>query len=159
VFEYGSGNSTLWWSRRAGKLTSVEDDHVWYEKIKASFSTKNVTYCLEKDRKKYFSMARDDFDIFIVDGKYRRECLEHVVKIARVGGVMLILDNADWYPKSVRFLQETLGWMQSDFHGFGPINNYTWTTSIFVNPAKHRLLRYRSALKSQGGFIQEADDD
>ena len=23
--------------------------------------------------------------------------------------------------------------IEVDFHGFGPINNYTWTTSIFFN--------------------------
>jgi hypothetical protein len=158
VFEYGSGNSTLWWSKQVERVTAVEHDEAWYEKIKNLLKTRNVAYCLEKDCQKYSSMASDDFDIFIVDGQYRRECLEHVVSLGG-GGVMLILDNSDWYPKSVRYLQEKLAWMQIDFHGFGPINNYTWTTSIFLNPAKHGELRYRSALKSQCGLIQEADGD
>lgn len=79
VFEYGSGNSTVWWSTRASHITSVEDDEVWYEKVKRALSSGNVEYCLEKNPEKYFSMADDTFDIFIVDGKHRRECLEHVV--------------------------------------------------------------------------------
>jgi len=157
VFEYGSGNSTLWWSGRASHITSVEDDQSWYEKIKSSLNNKNVDYRLEMDRQKYFSMADDTFDIFIVDGKYRRECLEHVIKLG--GGVMLILDNSDWYPKSVRFLQEQLGWMQTDFHGFGPINNYTWTTSIFLNPRRHHELKYNHNLKSKCGVVQVHDGD
>lgn len=156
VFEYGSGNSTLWWSRRVEKVTSVEDDEAWFKKITDSLSAKNVKFILEKDREKYSSMAGNDSDIFIVDGKYRKDCLEHVVNL---GGVMLILDNSDWYPSSVRFLQERLGWMQADFHGFGPINNYTWTTSIFVNPERHTELRYRRALKSQCGLTQDAGGD
>jgi len=157
VFEYGSGNSTLWWSDRARQITSVEDDESWYEKIEMSLKNKNVDYQLEKDREKYFSMASDHFDIFIIDGKYRRECLEHVVNLR--AGVMLILDNSDWYPNSVRFLQEKLGWMQTDFHGFGPINNYTWTTSIFLNPKRHHELKYNNNLKSKCGLIHVADGD
>ncbi len=156
VFEYGSGNSTLWWSKQVEKVTSVEDDEAWFKKISGSLNAKNVEFILEKDREKYSSMAGNDSDIFIVDGKYRKECLEHVVNL---GGVMLILDNSDWYPKSVRFLQETLGWMQADFHGFGPINNYTWTTSVFVNPQRHAELRYRRDLKSQCGLTQDVGND
>jgi hypothetical protein len=86
VFEYGSGNSTLWWSDRASQITSVEDDESWYEKIKSSLKNKNVDYRLETDYQKYFSMASSGFDIFIVDGKYRRECLEHFTKIGEGGG-------------------------------------------------------------------------
>ena len=74
-------------------------------------------------------------------------------------GVMLVLDNSDWYPNTVRFLQEKLGWMQIDFHGYGPINNYTWTTSIFVNPARYSELRYVKDLKSQCSLQLVADDD
>lgn len=81
VFEYGSGNSTLWWSERAKQIMSVEDDEDWYIKIKNSLQNKDVDYRLEKDRQKYFSMASDDFDIYIIDGKHRRECLEHVVNL------------------------------------------------------------------------------
>lgn len=158
VFEYGSGNSTLWWSERAKQIMSVEDDEDWYIKIKNSLQNKDVDYRLEKDRQKYFSMASDDFDIYIIDGKHRRECLEHVVNLEG-GGLMLILDNSDWYPKSVAFLQENLQWMQTDFHGFGPINNYTWTTSIFVNPVRHNELRYQNVLKSQCALVQVADGD
>jgi hypothetical protein len=33
VFEYGSGNSTLWWAKRAKSVFSVEDDKDWFEKI------------------------------------------------------------------------------------------------------------------------------
>lgn len=158
VFEYGSGNSTLWWANHASQVMAVEDDEVWYQRIKAQLSATNVIYLLEKDRQSYCSMATRGFDIFIVDGKYRRECLDHVIDLEGKG-IMIILDNADWYPKAVQFVQEKLGWMQVDFHGFGPINGYTWTTSIFVNPARYHELRYRTALKSQCGLVQQADGD
>jgi hypothetical protein len=161
VFEYGSGNSTLWWAERSKQVTSVEDDELWYEKIKLLLKSQNVEYCLEKNPQKYFTMATNDFEVLIVDGKYRRECLNHIVNLKKWGGggVMLIFDNSDWYPNTVRFLQEKLGWMQIDFHGYGPINNYTWTTSIFMNPARYSELRYVNDLKSQCSLQVVADDD
>lgn len=160
VFEYGSGNSTLWWAARTKQVTSVEDDELWYQKIKSSLKEQNVEYRLEKNSHKYFTMATDDFQIFIVDGKYRRECLSHIVNLKKkYNGIMLIFDNSDWYPNTVRFLQEKLGWMQIDFHGYGPINNYTWTTSIFVNPERYSELRYVKDLKSQCSLKLVADDD
>ncbi len=72
---------------------------------------------------------------------------------------MLIFDNSDWYPNAVRYLKEKLRWIQIDFHGYGPINNYTWTTSIFVNPARYYKLRCSSALKSECALNHLADDD
>ena len=74
-------------------------------------------------------------------------------------GVMRVIDNSDRYPNAVRFLQEKLGWMQTDFHGYGPINDYTWTTSIFMNPARYSELRYFKDLKSQCSLQLGTDDD
>ena len=46
---------------------------------------------------------------------------------------MIIFDNSDWYPNTIDFLRENLDWIEVDFHGFSPINDYTLTTSIFIN--------------------------
>src|SRR5262245_4699050 len=34
VFEYGSGNSTLWWSARVAEVVSVDHDRTWLDKIR-----------------------------------------------------------------------------------------------------------------------------
>jgi len=164
VFEYGSGNSTLWWAARSRHVTSVEDNELWFKKVKRLLKEQNVEYRLEKDLQKYSTMATNDFEVYIVDGKYRRECLNHIVNLdvgknKRGGAIMLILDNSDRYPNTLKFLKEKLGWIQIDFHGFGPINSYTWTTSIFINPARYSELRYCSALKSECALNQLVDDD
>lgn len=160
VFEYGSGNSTLWWASRVKQVISVEDDEAWHAKIKEALesSFEHANYHLQKEKDRYVAMATKGSDIFIVDGKYRRECAEHVVNLCG-GGVMLIFDNSDWYPKTIDFIRRNLRWMQIDFHGFGPINNYTWTTSIFVNPERHHELLYNKALNSKCGIAQMADAD
>ena len=33
VFEYGSGNSTLWYAKRVAEITSVENDFGWYNSV------------------------------------------------------------------------------------------------------------------------------
>ena len=73
VFEYGSGNSTLWWAARSKQVTSVEDNELWFKKVKLLLKEQNVEYRLEKDLQKYSTMATNDFEVYIVDGKYRRE--------------------------------------------------------------------------------------
>lgn len=35
VFEYGCGNSTLWYSKRVKSIIAVENDKDWFEKIKS----------------------------------------------------------------------------------------------------------------------------
>lgn len=55
------------------------------------------------------------------------------VAFLRPGGLM-ILDNSDWYPNTAAYLRER-GLIQIDMHGFGPVNPYTWTTSLFLDRA------------------------
>jgi hypothetical protein len=157
VFEYGSGNSTLWWAKRAKSVFSVEDDKDWFEKISNNLASGSIQYLLETNKNSYVSSAPKNVDVFIIDGKHRRECAEHVVKLGV--GVMLILDNSDWYPGTVEYLKASLGWFQIDFHGFGPINNYTWTTSVFVNLQRHNELIYSGKLNPKCGLNQVAGGD
>lgn len=166
LFEYGSGNSTLWWSKYVKKLVAIEDDKDWHKKIKDSLSVdinnyNNVTYYFEENSSDYVLKANNNFDIFIVDGNYRMQCLEHLVSLnyiikknnqptKKIIAAIIILDNSDWYPEGVRFLQDKLKWMQIDFHGFGPVNNYTSTTTFFINPARYHELVYKKPLRSLG---------
>jgi hypothetical protein len=41
VFEYGSGNSTLWWSTKVKNVISIEHDELWYKNINKKLE-KNV---------------------------------------------------------------------------------------------------------------------
>jgi hypothetical protein len=161
VFEYGSGYSTLYWMNRVKEIVSVEHDKKWYEEIKLKINNKVIYLFIEEDSDKYVNVIINfdkKFDIYIIDGKWREECAKKVVEhINRYGGGMVIFDNSDWYPKTVEFLRNNLNWIEVDFHGFGPINNYTWTTSFFINP-QHRF-KYAKNLNSQGGIIQVAEDE
>lgn len=139
VFEYGSGNSTLFWANRAASVVSVEDDEQWYEPTLAKLRS-NCTLILEPDLQRYVDVIRrypDGFDIVIVDGPARGftrlKCACAAVDHLRAGG-LIILDNSDWLPESARYLRES-GLLQVDMSGFIPIGGHTQTTSFFFHRA------------------------
>ena len=138
VFEYGSGFSTLWWSQRVRKIVSIEHDKDWFAKIKSKIQDKKrIQYKLADPDIYPFEIMNysEPFDIIIIDGIKRPLCAKCVVEyIKKYGGKMIIFDNSDWHPNTIDFLRENLDWIEVDFHGFGPINNYTWTTSVFLSP-------------------------
>src|SRR5436190_7758977 len=68
VFEYGSGNSTVWWASQCHTLTSVEHDRSWYDGTAPLLPT-TVDYRLLPDPEAYVSACDGEYDIVIVDGE------------------------------------------------------------------------------------------
>lgn len=143
VFEYGSGNSSLYWARKGADVWSVEHDPGWCETMgKRSAQLKDLL--LRESCESYASAISEvggEFDVIVIDGAWRNECVRAALPFLSPEGVF-ILDNSDWYTDVSDFLKE-VGFFQVDFNGFGPINNYCWTTSI--------LFRLSSPLKSRFG--------
>jgi hypothetical protein len=136
VFEYGSGNSTLWFSQRVGKVISVEHDGEWYATMKdlvASHS--NVDYLLRGRANDLYAETikevGDLFDIIVLDGRDRVKCCLNSVKYLKSDGI-IIWDNSDRikYLDGYTYLN-AMGFKRLDFYGLGPINPNSWCTSIF----------------------------
>jgi hypothetical protein len=137
IFEFGSGNSSLFWADRAAHVTSVESDPRWHALVERSRRS-NQKVLLVEDLEQYPSaIDRTDrqYDLIIVDGKRRFACASAALSHLAEDG-MLILDNSDWYPKTATLLRHS-GLIQVDFTGLGPVNNYAWTTSLFLTRAVH----------------------
>lgn len=140
IFEYGSGNSSLYWQNSAKEVISVEHDKLWFKKInnKGNRQT-NQTILLRGNNESYENSIAEinkKFDVIIIDGIRRVECSKMIgnyLNYESTEGFMIILDNSDWYPEVAKYLRETLDLIEIDFHGFGPINNYTWTTSVLLS--------------------------
>jgi hypothetical protein len=138
VFEYGSGNSTRWWSSRVAEVVSCEHDRSWYERMKPLLPA-NVDY-------RHFELVeggaysreilsfRDEFDIVVIDGRDRVNCALNCLGALRAGGVV-VWDNSDRdiYAEGYEFLVRA-GFRRIDFWGMGPINTYAWCTSVFYRP-------------------------
>lgn len=135
VFEFGTGNSTLWWAARVQSVTSVEHDKVWAEKLKPRLPP-NVDYrwiAIEQDGD-YCRAAQSSggaFDAIVVDGKDRWRCTINSVGSLAAGGV-IIWNNADDGVKYQPLFEElrTLGFKRLPFIGHGPITPKTWETCI-----------------------------
>lgn len=137
VFEYGAGQSTLFWAAAAKRVVSVEEDEQWYGTL-ASRLPANCELILETDLATYphvITRYRHGFDIIVVDGaargRTRLKCSRAALSYLRPGG-FIILDNSDWLPESSRVLRES-GLLQVDMTGFVPGNANTQTTTFFFH--------------------------
>lgn len=132
VFEYGCGNSSIFWASRAKEVFAVENDVQWANTVRA-LAVPHLTILEATDKRPYVDAplaVGGEFDIVIVDGRHRRACAAVACRIVSERG-MIIFDNADWYPDACADIR-ALGWFQIDFSGLGPINPYAWTTAAFV---------------------------
>ena len=140
VFEYGCGNSSLFWAKRAQKVISIEDNPKWFDKWCGLFHEPNLDVRWRDEGEIYEKAIFEDnqkYDVIVVDGKRRAECAQCAVQVLAKGGV-IILDDSDRintsleYKNAVAALREA-NLLQVDFYGFCPMNNYTKTTSLFFS--------------------------
>jgi len=138
VFEYSCGNSTLWWANRVKRMISCEHDIAWHSKMLGLIPSNVELYQINLEYggaychkiSEYTAM----FDIIIVDGRDRNNCAKNCLNALRKNGV-IIWDNSDRdsYKEGFIFLLQH-GYKKLDFDGMGPINAYSWSTSIFYKP-------------------------
>jgi hypothetical protein len=121
VLEFGSGNSTSWWCRRAKEVVSVEHDRQWFSRIPVA---PNLTTLLRETAETYTDID-GQFDVVVIDGAFRSACHAQVL---RWNPRIIIVDNTDWFPS----LASVTGYTRMDFTGPGPINHYCWTTTVLV---------------------------
>lgn len=157
VFEFGSGASTLFWQARARSVVSVEDNADWHSEVAPNLAD-NVTYLLRTDPQAYVRTVEDgEYDVIVVDGAHRRQCVAPLMESLRPGG-MVIFDNADWFPDEAAWFRNQ-GLIEVDFTGFGPINPYTSTTSVFLRRDFDRKPLGDQPVVGIGGLPQNVQRD
>lgn len=135
VFEWGTGNSTLYWSKRVKEIVSVEDDEEWFDKVSKEIDRRNTEIYLIKEMGEYvnyIAKSNKKFDIIVIDAKFRDQCAKIAPRFLSPGG-MIVFDNSDRYPNLLRAMREKNNYIQVDFHGFSPINSYSLTTTILFD--------------------------
>jgi hypothetical protein len=138
VFEFGSGNSTYFYSKLAGKVVSVEHDRSWYNKLYKSIPENADLYFSELVRDGDYcrtpARIKEVFDIIIVDGRDRVNCCIQAVNSLSENGVVVLDDSErDMYKDGVSFLIEN-GFKHLSFSGISPGLFYRKTTSVFYKP-------------------------
>lgn len=157
VFEYGMGNSTRFWVARARQLCAVDNDLRWHEELASQLPEARLYHCADRDEYvRCIARAGGSFDIIVIDGRWRRLCALEAPAHLRAGG-LIVLDNGDRHPDAAQVLRSA-GLLQIDFSGFGPINAYAWTTSMFLR-ADTRLQNAFRDPAPVGGLGQRAVED
>jgi Methyltransferase domain len=134
VFEFGSGASTAWWSRRVSRVVSCEHDRAWFERVKAQAAGNVEMIHATPEGGQYSGQIRrykGEFDIVVIDGEDRIECARNTVAALREDGI-IVWDNADRdeYRPGFDFLL-TRGFRRVDFWGMSPMVVFETLTSVF----------------------------
>ncbi|KFJ42920.1 FkbM family methyltransferase [Francisella philomiragia] len=135
IFEYGSGNSTLWYGERVKSVISVEHDENWFEKIKSSMP-RNVTINYQEliyggNYSKFSSSLNIKFDIVIVDGRDRVNCVKNAINSIKENGIIVLDDSErDVYKEGIEFLLNK-DFRKLDFWGISPGLFYKKNTTLF----------------------------
>lgn len=135
VFEFGSGNSTLFYAKYSGKVVSVEHDKEWYQKIVSSKPANsemiletlepNGEYCRKPLR------LEQKFDIIIVDGRDRVNCCKQSIEALSESGVVVLDDSErQEYTEAIAFFISN-GYKHLPFSGISPGLFYKKSTSVF----------------------------
>lgn len=131
MLEWGAGNSSLFFSSRVKEIFSVEHNEEWLKKVKSfGLKNQNIVFAEQAHYADFPKSFQRSFDIILIDGIERNDCATTTLKLIKSDG-LIILDNSDRHDDIAKILRDN-NFIQIDFHGFGPINNYTWTTSIFL---------------------------
>ncbi|MCX6181992.1 MAG: class I SAM-dependent methyltransferase [Bacteroidetes bacterium] len=133
VLEFGSGNSTLWYSRKVAKIKCVEHDKSWYEKVKKELSGNiEIVYQELQYNGAYSREAKDQkYDIIIVDGRDRINCLFNSLQALKEGGVF-VFDNSELkqYSGKIEEFCVLNNFKKIDFVGMSPISVHRTATSV-----------------------------
>jgi predicted O-methyltransferase YrrM len=91
VFEYGSGASTIWLAGRCRSIISVEHDEDWYRAV-ASLLPNNGHILLAPRPYAHVIERYQNFDLIIVDGRDRVQCVDASLPHLNPGGYLLLDD-------------------------------------------------------------------
>ena len=97
IFEYGAGNSTIWFSKRVKKIISIEHDATWFEFVKDMINENNSEiYFKELSYGGAYSssiLEYSDVDIVLIDGRDRVNCAKNAVTQLSSKGIIILDDS------------------------------------------------------------------
>lgn len=149
LFEYGAGNSTLWFAAKARSVQSLEHTEEWSGHVRARMPA-NVRLDVRPlndtrpyDQLAFLTMNEDNaytrfilesescYRVIVVDGIFRNACVPAAIQRLTPDGV-LILDNTDYkeFRPALEFLA-LKGFRAIDFAGMCPITQVLSRTSVF----------------------------
>jgi hypothetical protein len=135
IFEYGSGNSTLFYAKNTRRVVSVEHDDAWFRKIvNQKADNAEMIFCkldLTGEYSRKAASLDEKFDIIIVDGRDRVNCCKHSVNGLSDKGVIVLDDSERKNYNEARVFLKEKGFKELSFSGISPGLFYEKATSVF----------------------------
>jgi len=98
IFEFGSGNSTLYFLSRGCRVTSVDHDEEWGKKVLQSaqaFGYADKLKLITAERPYHHLYYDSEIDIAIIDGRDRVKCFQHVLENMKNKTQIIVFDNTE----------------------------------------------------------------
>ena len=135
LFEFGSGFSTVFYSRLVGSVTSVENDKEWYrqisEQVAENVQVVFVDSDVDGDYCRTINLTDKTYDLVVVDGRDRVNCVEQsFAKLTDRGVIVLDDSQREKYLPALESARDR-GFRILDFEGLKPKGLGFDRTSIF----------------------------
>ncbi|MCU0793392.1 MAG: class I SAM-dependent methyltransferase [Opitutaceae bacterium] len=135
LFEYGSGFSTEYFARRCKRVISVEYDATWYEKVKAKVPAHvTVVHVPIQDVQGYSGAIAGQatkFDVVLVDGAHRVECLRAALPALSESGVVILDDSSREEYRPGFEMMKAAGFREITLVGMKPTHPGMHSTTLF----------------------------
>ena len=132
IIEFGSGQSTIYFSKNFLNVVSFENNKDFFDKLKNKLN-KNVDYrfILSDDLlENNYKVNINDKTIVLVDCSENRNIVIHNIFKDNKPNI-IILDNSEFYPNSCKYIVSN-GYMEIPFWGLRPTEVYNTCTSVFI---------------------------
>lgn len=135
VFEYGSGNSTIWYAKRVKQIISVENDEDWFKVVSKLLPANAKLIYIKSDIDGEYCRSiinqNNKFNIIIIDGRDRINSIKFSVNQLTDDGI-IVFDNSqiEKYKEGLDLLY-SMNFKKIDFIGSLPIVSHDNQTSIF----------------------------
>jgi len=135
LFEYGSGFSTQFYASLVKQVISIEYDEYWLNRLKqqlpqnAEIHHKNAD--IDGDYCRAITNFDQQFDIVIIDGRDRVNCIKQSIdKLSPTGVIILDDSERDRYKAAFAFMLEH-GFKEITFSGLKPGSYTGGVTTVF----------------------------
>lgn len=138
IFEYGSGYSTLYWSKQVNSIITVEYDKEWFNVLHEQLpSNVDCIFNCKINSSEYAKEALNHnmkFDMIIVDGRNRVECLTLAGESLKHDGIFILDDShLEKYNDAFTHMKKR-DFKEITFWGLKPVSYQFASTTIFYRP-------------------------
>lgn len=137
LFEFGSGYSTLFYARLVQRVTSVETDTKWLRRVE-EIVPENVTMIfknqdIDGEYCRVINSTGQKYDVVIVDGEDRVNCIKQSIEALTSRGVILLDDSErEEYCSGMDYAREK-GFRALDFECMKPTMRAVSRATIFYH--------------------------